>query len=78
MRWSEWVVVGRVDTKKRNTHHPKKLMKNKKKDELIEIIITQRNVIESLCGERYELKSEINILQTIIRTAIPELGGKPD
>ena len=41
-------------------------------------IETQRSMIESICGENYELKSEIRILQTIVSTYIPDLGNKSD
>lgn len=59
-------------------------MKEKSKKELIKEIEEQNqriewmaNLIESLCGERSELKSEISILQSIISTSIPDLqNGK--
>ncbi len=50
-------------------------LNSKTKEELIEIIETYISLVESLCGERYELKSEINILQTILRTSIPDFNS---
>tara|TARA_Y100001951_G_C11258895_1_gene251236 strand:+ start:432 stop:632 length:201 start_codon:yes stop_codon:yes gene_type:complete len=38
-------------------------------------IETQMSMIESLCGENYELKAEINILQNIVRSYIPDLDS---
>jgi predicted nuclease with TOPRIM domain len=59
-------------------------LEEKSKKELIKEIEEQNqriewmaNLIESLCGERSELKSEISILQAIISTSIPDLqNGK--
>ena len=39
-------------------------------------IETQMDLIESLCGEIYELKAEVSILQTIISTYIPDISKK--
>ena len=38
-------------------------------------IETQMSMIESLCGENYGLKAEINILQNIVRSYIPDLDS---